>query len=307
MIHYLSPAGRDTFSGGVRKLYDHVDILKGAGMNARIVRSDVVDPVTLFPKDLIVVPEIYGDLLANLAPTVAKVSFNQNAYLSWTDVSDPERHPYLNTPSLLGVLCVSLDNKEFLESVFPELEVEHYRPWINVDDRFKFGPWPRDRKICYFARKRSEVSSVVLGALYARGRIDKTWEVVCLDGMTDEEIAEHLRTAAIFLSFSKLEGFGAPPVEAMISGCLVVGFAGLGGREFAQYFAAVAEDSISEYLYRLESMMTDVELGVSEYDIGKLKERSEELDNLYSRSSEEDSIIELMKGYSDRARSLLLP
>lgn len=306
MIIYLAPASRESFSGGVRKLYDHVDILNGAGMHARIVRSDIVDPVTLSPKDLIVVPEIYGDLLANLAPNVAKVSFNQNAYNSWTDVSDPERHPYLNTPSLLGVLTVSDDNKAFLEAIFPELAVERYRPWINVDNRFTCGPWPRAKKLCYFARKRSEISTVVLGALYARGRFEG-WEVVCLDGMTDDEIAEHYRTSAIFLSFSKLEGLGAPPLEAMLSGAMVVGFNGLAGSEYSSRFASVPEEQITEFLYRVDCMMTDVEFGLSDYDVNSIINNAKEIDDLYSQANEERSVVELMKGYLDRARSLLLP
>ena len=32
---------------------------------------------------------------------------------------------------------------------------------------------------------------------------------------------------------SRLEGFGLPPLEAMASGCLVVGFTGFGGLEYA--------------------------------------------------------------------------
>ena len=308
MILYLAPAGRESFSGGVRKLYDHVDILNGAGVRARIVRSDVVDPVTISPKDLIVVPEIFGDVLSKLAPTVAKVSFNQNAYLSWTDVADVEHHPYLNTPSLLGVLCVSMDNYYLLRQTFPDLEIKHYRPWINVGDRFKFGPWPRERKICYFARKRAEISTVVLGALYARGRIDSSWAVVCLDGMTDEEIAGHLSTAAIFLSFSKLEGIGTPPLEAMLSGAMVVGFTGRGGDEYQNHFrACVVEENVVQFVSGVSAAISDVEVGISGVNVEALVATAEFIGERYSQRNEESSIVEIMEGYLSRARSLLLP
>ena len=36
----------------------------------------------------------------------------------------------------------------------------------------------------------------------------------------------------MFLSFGHPEGFGLPAAEAMSCGCLVVGYDGLGGREF---------------------------------------------------------------------------
>lgn len=41
-----------------------------------------------------------------------------------------------------------------------------------------------------------------------------------------------LGESAIFLSFSDMEGFGLPPVEAMSCGCAVVGYHGGGGREY---------------------------------------------------------------------------
>ena len=39
--------------------------------------------------------------------------------------------------------------------------------------------------------------------------------------------------AKVFLSLSRLEGFGLTPLEAMASGCVVAGFTGIGGREYA--------------------------------------------------------------------------
>jgi len=36
----------------------------------------------------------------------------------------------------------------------------------------------------------------------------------------------------VFLSFGYPEGFSLPPVEAMASGCVVVGYHGRGGREY---------------------------------------------------------------------------
>jgi glycosyltransferase involved in cell wall biosynthesis len=37
----------------------------------------------------------------------------------------------------------------------------------------------------------------------------------------------------VFLALSRLEGFGLTPLEAMAAGCVVVGFTGIGGREYA--------------------------------------------------------------------------
>jgi glycosyltransferase involved in cell wall biosynthesis len=52
--------------------------------------------------------------------------------------------------------------------------------------------------------------------------------------VVEAEVAQRLGESAIFLSLSRLEGVGLPPLEAMASGCLVVGFTGGGGAEFAR-------------------------------------------------------------------------
>jgi glycosyltransferase involved in cell wall biosynthesis len=45
--------------------------------------------------------------------------------------------------------------------------------------------------------------------------------------------AQVMAESAVFASFSYLEGLGLPPLEAMASGCLVCGFDGHGGADYA--------------------------------------------------------------------------
>ena len=67
---------------------------------------------------------------------------------------------------------------------------------------------------------------------------------VDVDGVPESVIAEEYRKSDIFLSTGYPEGFGLPPLEAIFSGCAVVGFSGRGGREFLVHnkTALVAED-----------------------------------------------------------------
>ena len=53
-----------------------------------------------------------------------------------------------------------------------------------------------------------------------------------IDGMNLDEVAQLLAKSKIFLSFSELEGFGLPPVEAALAGNLVIGYTGEAGREY---------------------------------------------------------------------------
>ena len=67
---------------------------------------------------------------------------------------------------------------------------------------------------------------------------------VHIDGVTEAEIAVEYRKSDIFLATGYPEGFALPPMEAIFSGAVVVGFAGQGGREFLKdgETALIAED-----------------------------------------------------------------
>jgi glycosyltransferase involved in cell wall biosynthesis len=51
--------------------------------------------------------------------------------------------------------------------------------------------------------------------------------------MRREQVAAALRKAHVFVSTSRFEGLGLPPLEAMGARCLVVGFAAGGGLDYA--------------------------------------------------------------------------
>lgn len=53
-------------------------------------------------------------------------------------------------------------------------------------------------------------------------------------GMSRPACAAVMAESAVFASFSCLEGLGLPPLEAMSSGCLVCGFDGHGGSDYAR-------------------------------------------------------------------------
>lgn len=236
MIVYLSPHHRgEIHSGGVEKLFDHVDILLDHGFDARVA----VGRLDAEPDDLLVIPEIYGDLIGRL-PGIAKVSFNQNAHNTWLNVAGP--HPYRDNPDLLAVLCVSEHNREMLRYAFPDVRVE--RLPLSIPSRFTCGAFPRARQICYFGRKRANHAALVTHLL--ADRLDG-WVFKALDGLSDNMVAHQLQYSAIFLSFSELEGSPAPPREAMASGCQVIGYAAGADYEFKRHMKVIAEDDVLRF------------------------------------------------------------
>jgi hypothetical protein len=183
--------------------------------------------------DILVVPEFYGPSLSTLPAGVNVVIFNQKAYDTFFFTpyeSTPPGAPYAQLAGLRGLLTVSQDNAELLAYAFPNLDVKVARLVLDPT-LFHPGSGRRPRRIAFTAHRRAAELEQLLHMLRSRGAL-AGWELVPISGRTEEQTAEIMRSAPLFLSFSDREGFGLPPAEAMASGCYVIGFTGLAGREF---------------------------------------------------------------------------
>jgi hypothetical protein len=229
----------------VRRLYRHVDVLRVHGYAAAVLHhrpgfrcrwfaNDT--PVAAFseavigPDDYLVVPEIYAAALADFAPGIPKVIFNQNAYLTfrgWPAGGVADICPYRHR-DVVAVFAVSEDNADYLRFAFPGLAVRRLHYGIDA----LFAPkWPKRRLVAYMPRKNGEDAAQVLNILRGRGALEG-WELAAIDGVDEMRVAGVLAEAAVFLSFGHPEGCPLPPLEAMASGCAVVGYHGRGGREY---------------------------------------------------------------------------
>lgn len=100
-----------------------------------------------------------------------------------------------------------------------------------ADDQFR--DQEKQKKIAYMPRKWPQVSEQILRRFRFRYPDHDDYEFIKIDGVSASRVASTLATAEIFLSLSRREGLGLPPLEAMASGCLVTGFDGEGGKDFA--------------------------------------------------------------------------
>lgn len=242
-VLYVCHVNSQEALGGVRVFYRHVDALNGLGIPSAIVHgvpghrctwftndTTVLHPdIELGPGDVLAFPEVFATRLHQIAPGIPKVIINQNAHYAWHGVVPTERHPYVTADDLVGVTAISNHNKQLLETTFPGLAV--HRLSYSLSSPFVAGPSTRERRVCYMPRKRPQEAIQVLGALTSRGALEG-WEVVALSGMTESQVAAELRRAALFLSFSELEGCPLPPLEAIASGCSVIGYTGYGAAEY---------------------------------------------------------------------------
>jgi hypothetical protein len=237
-VYYLVPHLPEP-TGGVKVMYQHVDLLNDMGIAAAVLhepegfraswfgnQTPIVSAGTirLRANDILVLPECYAPGLGRLPGEVRKFIFNQAAYHTFDLV---EGDPYASVPNLLGLLTPSRDSADLLRFTFPGLPVFGTRPIIN-NKVFHRGPQPL-RRLAFMPERRSAERHQLLHMVRARG-VD--WQLAPISGRPELGVAQIMRESAIFLSFSEREGFGLPPAEAMACGCYVIGYDGGGGREF---------------------------------------------------------------------------
>lgn len=94
------------------------------------------------------------------------------------------------------------------------------------------GDWVR---IAWMPRKNralGEQIRLVAETALAENPAAPRREWVTIHNLPRAEVAARLATCHLFLSLGFPEGFGLPPLEAMASGCVPVGFTGFGGWEY---------------------------------------------------------------------------
>jgi glycosyltransferase involved in cell wall biosynthesis len=193
------------------------------------LREPASFPIT--SDDIVVIPEVFGPHLAEIAPGVPKIVFNQNVYFTYfyypTDLRSltfPYRHP-----EVVATFVISEDSQRFMEYIFSGSRIYRVR-WSIDPARFRFEE-PKLPQISYMPRRGDDDAAHVLATLAARGALDG-FEIVRLSGLGEEEVASRLRRTLVFLSLGYHEGLPRPPAEAMACGAIVVGYDGYGGREY---------------------------------------------------------------------------
>jgi len=244
MILFAAFFPPDRIFGGVRTIYRQVEALNRNGVEAAVLnplghptwfKSEV--PVirsgglSFEVRDAIVFPEAFtvGDPITRqlLQMRASRHVFCQS-YLYALNGIISER-----TPQSLGITSAyacSSTVARFLREVFGFADVPVVPCMV---DTTVFRPGLKTPSIAYMPRRLPETAELIRKVFLRRHPSLSSVPWRPINGRTEEETAEILSTSAVFLSLSHQEGFGLPPLEAMASGCVVVGFHGGGGREYA--------------------------------------------------------------------------
>jgi len=132
---------------------------------------------------------------------------------------------------------------------------------------------PKKRQIAFMPRKRREESKLLTDLLKDMPAF-ADWTIKPIDKMSLSEVDDILSESLIFLSFSRREGFGLPPAEAMAAGSIVVGYTGVGGEEFFLDDTSfkIPDSDITKFASVLESIVVEYDRDPTQLD--ELRQRA---------------------------------
>ena len=231
-------------SGGVKVIYSHVSLLVKNGFPAFVVHNQTgfrlpwfdCDVPILYagsslrvsPNDIVVIPEDHKEALKAFKNIPArKYVFCQNHFYVFRGLQNGDSW---NDYGILKIFCCSDIISKFIQSVFEYTEAPVIHNAIHLDI---FKPRKKKLQIAYMPRKTPGEPDFIRNLFYRLYKQYKQIPWVCIDRVNETKVAEIMSESAVFLSTSVYEGFGLPPVEAMACGCIVVGFHGNGGLEYA--------------------------------------------------------------------------
>ena len=298
-------------SGGVKKLYDHVDILNAEGIESCIVHENdgfkplwfnsstpVTSPAAckITKDDFLLIPEIYGRDILNIYPGTKKVIFNQNAFntLRFFGSNPSLAHEVYMHPDVVGVLVVSEHDRMYMTGLFPEVNI--HRIHYGIDNTLFAFNTGKKNCIAYSPRKLSEEAEHLIQLLEMRGRING-FEIKKLENLSRNEFAGALKESLIFISLSNNEGFGLPPAEAMACGCIVIGFHGNAGKEFFKpdHSFPIESRDILAFAQTVELVVSGCDVEPEKY-LRMGKRASEFIFDTYSMERERRDVIGFWEG-----------
>lgn len=182
------------------------------------------------PRDIWLVPEGWPNALApGLSAGARCVVYCQNwAYLhnglppgvAWTSL--PVSFLAVSDP-VAGFIELATGTRPPI--LRPGIDLSLFRP---ADGK------PADEiRVAYMPRKNKALAEQIIRMIQARApRTGLPMRFVEIRDMTQLQVAAALAASHIFLAAGFPEGCPLPPLEAMACGCVVVGYAGLGGYDY---------------------------------------------------------------------------
>lgn len=230
-------------SGGTKTLYRHVHQLRQLGFNAAIVHQKrgfvltwhpytvpviwLEDQPKFGPADICVFPEV---MVEYVRQTQHFCGQRVVIALSWAPAYNRlrpgERWQDLG---ITHVLTKSLVIQRYLQwsmDLSATLVAEYVDP-----ARYFYAPDEKKAQIAYLTRKDTS-GEWLQGIFQRKGAPFNAYTWLPLRNLDEATYAQHLRASTIYLATTMQEGMHVSVLEAMACGCLVVGYAGVGGNAY---------------------------------------------------------------------------
>jgi hypothetical protein len=270
-IVYLSWPAQEV-TGGIKMVFRHVEGLCAADLPACVATVDARRPDwfrTTAPlvrlnelrlgTDILVFPENNHTMLRDFTTWKnPKVVFCQNQFMAYRGVGG--RRDYSDY-GVHDVICPGQETASFCRRRFPGQRLHIVR--YPIDPALFFPRKPKVVQVAYMPRKRSMEASFIQDLFRSDNPAFRSVPWVEVAGMDESEVARVLGESAVYLSLCRFEAVSLSALEALASGCIVAGFTGFGGRDYATSrngFWAGEDDAIqcTEHLSKAVQVATEM-------------------------------------------------
>lgn len=263
-------------------------------------KKEKCSPLTLSPEDFLLIPEGFPNIMERTAKMPCKrIVLAQSWYYILNALGNGQKWQHFG---IRDVISVSDGITQYLNAIMPGLSIKQYSQ--SIDRKlFKQVDIVDKNPVIAFMPGRTPDALVkthnVLKTFYAFYPHLSWIRVDELRGLSKEDYAERLGSAAICLYTDEIAGFGTMPLEAMAMGTHVVGWTPLGGKEYMNqnngYWAQNGDVfQLAELLgLAIERWLTgklDSELVTQEYEKTLSK---------YAPEQEKESFINIINQYKN--------
>jgi len=252
------------------------------------LRAGPLELVNIGKNDCIVVPEIMCTAAMAAFPNQRLVVLVQNQLAFREFYFESLKYGFDirdRADYFIGVSQSCLD-----EFVLMGLENTLYLHVSMKPEEFPFQK-SKEKIISFMPRKRITEAKIMVDALRRRAKLED-YHLQALDNLPRTQISEMLQRSMFFISLQRNESIGFPAAEAMAAGCIVIGYTGLGGREYftTETGIPVLEDDTLALVKAVEDTVTEYAEASERFD--DLRHRaSVHINARYSSAQFEDSVM----------------
>lgn len=241
-IVYALLANDQVPRGGHKMIVRHVETLRDLGFDAICQLGHETRPPRFFEHglrlqsgaafrddDVVVLPDDAPIALERMAATSQRVVVFSQGIESLGAVAFRALEAF-SSADQPDFIAIAPHHAALIRRAYPAAHVETV-PCFADERRFK--PAVKTGNIAMMPWKRMGEANAIRGFFKKLHPRHDTIRWTTILNAHEDQVAEALGKASLFLSLSRGESVGLTPLEAMASGCLCAGFLGVGGHAFA--------------------------------------------------------------------------